>query len=221
MKKYISYIGLAVLSIAFFSCTKSEVFNYPAGYVGISKITTYPTITVAGAAYIYVPKGGTYTDPGATAKAGSASVPVVASGLPNVNVAGVYTETYTATNTDGFSASGTRTIAVYSTDATATGNDFSGTYLRAATGAVATWTKVAPGVYFVDNPGGAPGVNLQVILFNPTGNQIKIPLQIAGGNPTSSASESTVPGAPGTLVSYMMKIVNPGYGPAVRTFVKQ
>jgi len=207
--------------MAVFSCTKTDTFNYPAGYVGISKITTYPTITVTGAAYIYVPKGGTYTDPGATAKAGTATVPVVASGLPNVNAAGVYTETYTATNADGFSASGTRTVAVYSTDATATGNDFSGKYLRAATGQIATWTKVAPGVYFVDNPGGAAGVNLQVVLFNPTGNTIKIPSQIAGGNPTSSASEGTVPGAPGTLVSYTMEIVNPGYGTSIRSFVKQ
>lgn len=220
MKKYIKYVGLVLIGMAAFSCNKDS-FNYKPGYVGISKITTYPIITVNGAAYIYVEKGGTYTDPGATAKAGSADVKVVASGLPNVNTPGVYTESYTATNVDGFSASGTRTIAVYSTDAGAASNDYSGTYVRAATGGIATWTKKAPGVYFVDNPGGAIGVNLQVILFNPTGSTIHIPQQIAGGNPTSSSQESATPGPNGTLASYMMEIINPGYGTSVRSFVKQ
>jgi hypothetical protein len=221
MKKYIKYIGLVILGTILFSCNKDSL-NYPPGYVGISKITTYPSITVTGAAYIYVLKGGTYTDPGAVAKVGTASVPVKISGLPNVNTVGVYTEVYTAANADGFTASGTRTIAVYSTDASAASNDFSGTYLRSATGAVATWTKEAPGVYYVDNPGGAVGVSLQVVLFNPTGNTITIPQQTAGGNPTSSSQESTTPGStPGTLASYMMEIVNPGYGPSVRTFTKQ
>lgn len=220
MKKYITYIGLVLVGMTAFSCNKDN-FNYKPGYVGISKITTYPIINVNGDAYVYVPKGGTYTDPGATAKAGTADVKVVATGLPDVNTPGVYTEYYTATNSDGFSASGSRTIAVYSTDASAASNDYSGSYLRAATGGVVTWTKVAPGVYYVDNPGGAIGVNLQVVLFNPTGSKIYIPEQIAGGNPTSSTKESTTPGPNGTLSAYSMEIVNPGYGTSVRSFVKQ
>ncbi|MFI5158411.1 MAG: DUF5011 domain-containing protein [Sphingobacteriales bacterium] len=220
MKKYIKYVGLVLVGVFAFSCNKDN-FNYKPGYVGISKITTYPTITVAGASYIYIAKGGTYTDPGATAKAGTADVKVVVSGLPDVNTVGVYTESYTATNSDGFAATATRTIAVYSTDASAASNDYSGKYARTTNGVVATWTKVAPGVYFVDNPGGALGVNLQVILFNPTGSTITIPQQIAGGNPTSSAQESTVTGPGGTLASYKMEIINPGYGPSLRSFVKQ
>ena len=223
MKRYINYIGLAVLSMVLLSCTKTDTFSYPDGYVGRSKITIYPTITLNGAAIVTVAKGGTYTDPGATAKAGSASATVVATGVPSTATAGVFTETYTATNADGFTAAGTRTIVVYSTDVTAASNDFSGTYLRAATGASATWTKLAPGVYLVDNPGGAVGVNLQVILFNATGNTIKIPSQIAGGNTTSSSTETPNPNlaVPGTLLGYSMIILNPGYGTGLRTFVKQ
>ncbi|MEO8887017.1 MAG: DUF5011 domain-containing protein [Mucilaginibacter sp.] len=221
MKKYINYIGLVILSMIFFSCNK-ENFNYPDGYVGISKITVFPTITVTGAAYIYIAKGGTYTEPGVTAKAGSSTVKVVTTGSPDTNTAGVYTITYTATNTDGFAATASRTVVVYSTDATATGNDFSGNYARTTNGSVAVWTKVAPGVYSVFNPGGAPGTNLTVIVFNQTGYSIKIPSQIAGGSPTSSLSESTTPGTtPGTISKYSMEIVNPGYGTAVRNFVKQ
>ncbi|MDB5157872.1 MAG: hypothetical protein JWR50_2579 [Mucilaginibacter sp.] len=221
MKKYIKYVGLVLVGVLAFSCNKKDDFNYKTGYVGISKITTYPIITVAGDPYIYVAKGGTYTDPGATAKAGTADVKVVATGLPDVNTAGVYTETYTATNTDGFAATGTRTIAVYSTDATAAANDYSGSYARSTNGSLAVWTKVAPGVYSVFNPGGAPGTNLTVIVFNPTGSKIFIPAQIAGGNATSSSTESTVTGPGGTLASYMMVIINPGYGGSLRSFAKQ
>jgi hypothetical protein len=221
MKKYISYIGLLIFSSILFSCNKDN-FDYPDGYVGISKITTYPTITVKGAAYIVIPKGGTFTDPGVTAVAGTATVPVVATGLPNTNTVGVYLVTYTATNTDGFSATASRTVVVYSTDATAVNNDFSGNYARSTNGSLAVWTKLAPGVYSVFNPGGAPGTNLTVIAFNQTGYNVFIPSQIAGGNPTSSASETSTPGTvAGTLKSYAMQIVNPTYGPAVRTFVKQ
>ena len=220
MKKYIKYIGLLFVAIGILSCNKDN-FNYKPGYVGISKITQYPNITVTGPAYVVVPKGGVYTDPGVSAKAGAATVPVVTSGLPDVNTAGVYTVTYTAVNSDGFAATASRTVAVYSTDVTAQNNDFSGSYARNTNGSLAVWTKLAPGVYTVFNPGGAPGTNLTVIMFNPTGYQIFIPQQIAGGSPTSSSSESTVPGVGGTLVSYKIKIINPGYGTSVRTFVKQ
>ena len=200
------------------SCNKDS-FNYPPGYVGISKITSYPIITLTGNAYLAVPVGGTYTDPGVSAKAGSADVKVVTTGTVDASTVGVYLITYTATNTDGFSATANRYVAVYSTDVTAQANDFSGDYARSTNGSIATWTKIAPGVYTVFNPGGAPGTNLTVIVFNQTGNQIFIPDQIAGGSPTSSAHESTTPGAtPGTISQYKMEIVNPGYGTSIRTF---
>jgi len=220
MKKYIKYIGLLFIAIGILSCNKDN-FNYKTGYVGISKITNYPDITVAGPAYVILAKGSAYTDPGVSAKAGSATVPVVATGLPDVNTAGVYTVTYTAKNSDGFAATASRTVVVYSTDVTAQNNNYSGSYARNTNGSLAVWTKLAPGVYSVFNPGGAPGTNLTVIVFNPTGSKIFIPQQIAGGLPTSSLQESTVPGPGGTLISYKMEIVNPGYGTSVRTFTLQ
>jgi hypothetical protein len=219
MKKYLSYMVMMLAGVLLFSCQK-ESFNYKEGYVGGSKITTYPTITLAGDDYILVTKGGTFTDPGATAKAGDADVPVTATTI-DVNTAGVYTVTYTATNSDGFSATASRHVIVYATDASAQGNDYSGNYARNTNGSVAEWTKLAPGVYSVFNPGGAPGTDLTVIVFNPTGSTIFIPQQNASdGSSTSSASESTVAGAGGTLSSYKMIIVNPGYGASVRTFNK-
>ena len=220
MKKTILYIGLILVTMTMFSCNKDN-FNYPDGYVGRSKITSYPVITVTGATYLPVAKGGTFTDPGATASAGGQSLKVTVSGTVNTNTVGIYILNYTAVNADGFPASGTRYVVVYSTDATAQNNDFSGTYLRAATGVSAVWTKIAPGVYTVFNPGGAANTNLTVVTFNPTGNKITIPSQIAGGAATSSTTETTTPGAGGTLAGYSLIIINPGYGAGVRTFVKQ
>ncbi|MGE5108312.1 MAG: hypothetical protein ACM3H8_12250, partial [Sphingobacteriales bacterium] len=110
-------------------------------------------------------------------------------------------------------------VVVYSTDALAAAQDFSGNYLRSATGVTSVWTRIAPGVYSVFNPGGAAGTNLTAILFNPTGNIIFIPSQITNdGNTTSSSNEVYTPGNPTT---YQLKILNPGYGTGLRTFIKQ
>jgi len=202
------------------SCNKEGNFNYPEGTVGISKITYFPILTMSGSDYVVVPVGGTYTEPGVTAKEGTSDLTVTTSGTVNTAVVGVYTLTYSAVNKDGFAASTTRTVAVYSTDASAAAHDLSGTYLRPATGVSNTWEKLAPGVYKVTNPGGAAsGGGLIVILFNATGFTIDIPSQTSSdGNTTSSTDEVYNNTTPAT---YAMKIVNPGYGPALRTFVKQ
>lgn len=220
MKKYISYIGLMLIGMLMFSCQK-ESFNYKPGYVGISKITTYPVITLTGSDYVLVQKGGTYTDPGATAKAGTADVPVKATTISTAT-AGVYLVTYTATNSDGFSATASRHVIVYSTAASAQNNDFSGDYARSNNGSIATWTKLAPGVYSVFNPGGAPGTDLTVIVFNDSGSHVYIPSQSASdGSATSSTQETSTPGPGGTLASYTWIILNPTYGTGLRTFNKQ
>ena len=213
-----NYLVLLIAAISILSCNKKDDFNYPDGTVGISKITYFPIVTLNGAAYIVVAKGATYTDQGVTAKAGGQDVPVTVAGSVDVSTPGVYTLTYTAKNSDGFSASVSRTVVVYFTDASASSNDFSGDYARSTNGQIASWTKLAPGVYKVVNPGGAVGATLTVIAINPTGFQIKIPDQISSdGNTTFSSNESYSAGPPPT---YMWKINNPGYGPSIRTFTK-
>ena len=103
---------------------------------------------------------------------------------------------------------------------TAAGNDFSGNYARNTNGSVSTWTKLAPGVYKVFNPGGAPGTNVTVFVFNQTGLSIKIPpfLHTDGTTFTSSTETYTLTPAP---PKYSWVILNPGYGTALRTFNKQ
>ncbi|RYU91393.1 DUF5011 domain-containing protein [Mucilaginibacter terrigena] len=219
MKKYISYIALILAGVILVSCHKDK-FDYKPGYVGRSKITTYPIITVKGSDYVLVTKGGTYNDPGATAKAGAEDVEVKSSTI-NVNVAGVYTQTYTATNVDGFSATATRHVVVYDTDAGAAAHDYSGNYARNTNGSVVEVTKIAPGVYSVFNPGGAPGTDLTVIAFNDTGTDFYIPQQNASdGSPTSSSQETSVPAPGGKLAGFNWVIINPTYGPALRIFSK-
>nr|WP_294793083.1 immunoglobulin-like domain-containing protein [uncultured Mucilaginibacter sp.] len=221
-RKYLNIIAVVALTVVLFSCKKDDFISTDT-QVGISKVTKYAEFTLTGAEYVYLKKGDPYVEPGVKAMAGTTVLPVVTTGLPaNTNTAGVYTLKYTATNSDGFSASASRTLVVYDTDATAIGNDFTGNYARTSNGSIAEWTKVAPGVYKVFNPGGAPGTVLTVIMFNKTGTSVYIPSQIAGGALTSSASEASVAGVtPGTLKQYSMQIINPGYGTAVRTFIKQ
>jgi hypothetical protein len=168
-----------------------------------------------------VPLGGTFTDPGAEAKEAGATIQYTTTGTVNTAAVGVYKVTYTATNKDGFPASASRFVAVYSTDATAAGNDLSGTYLRAATGVNSFWTKLAPGVYKVDNPGGAAsGASLTVIVFNQTGLTVRAPSQPTNdGNVSSTQNEVyTLLPAP---AQYVWRFNNPGYGTGLRTFVKQ
>lgn len=212
-------IVIAVLTLSILSCNKKDNFNYPAGTVGISRITYYPILTLIGSNPIVIAKGSAFTDPGVNAASGSTVLTYTTAGTVNNNVPGVYTLTYTAFNSDGFSASTKRTVIVYSTDATAAANDLSGKYARTSNGQIATWTKLAPGVYQIDNPGGAVGVNLQVYAFNPTGFSVTIPSQISSDGNTSSSSNFTY--VNGNPASYSLVFLNPGYGTSTRTFIKQ
>jgi len=221
MKQMISIVVLtSVLMLA--SCDKDEINNTDTR-VGISDVTVYPTLTLEGERFMAIPVGSTWTDPGVTAMEGPNTISYTTSGNVNTGAVGVYRLVYTAINKDGFAATIMRWVAVYDTDASAAGNDLSGQYRRsfpgnAADGQIATWTKIAPGVYVVDNPGGAVGVNLQVIVFNATGFDIEIPPQtITDGTTFSSSDETYDPGPP---ASYIWTMVNPGYGTAPRTFFK-
>jgi len=86
-----------------------------------STITEYPIITVSGPNPYFVTQGTAYVDPGATAKAGSATLPVITTAVGkyrgattlDTNKADEYTVTYTATNSDGFAATATRKVIVY------------------------------------------------------------------------------------------------------------
>ena len=216
MKKFIP-LFYSLLAVLFVACNKDEIHN-TEDQVGISKVTHFPVLTLNGDRYMTIEEGGTFTDPGIIATEGGAPIPYTTDGSVNTGEVGVYDLTYTAVNKDGFPASLTRTVVIYSTESSAAANDLSGTYIR-TNGVPSTWTKIAPGVYTVLNPGGATGVNLTVVAFNQTGNTIHIPDQtISDGSTMTSAQEVYSPGPPAT---YTWQILNSGYGTQLRTFVKQ
>jgi Domain of unknown function (DUF5011) len=218
MKYFKIYIPLLSL-LSIMGCAEKETFNNSQDKVGISRVIYFPIVSLKGERYVFIAAGSAYTEEGVNSKVGDADVPFTTEGTVNTATPGVYTLKYTAANSDGFTSSVVRTVAVYSTDASAAANDFSGSYARSTNGSLAVWTKVAPGVYSVFNPGGAPGTNLTVVVFNATGNTIKIPSQQTNdGNITTSSEEVYTPGSP---AKYVWKIVNPGYGTGLRTFTKQ
>ncbi len=217
-KKLSVHIFLIFSCLILFSCKKDN-FNYPPGMVGISKIIFFPSVTIVGDRLLILQQGAPFTDSVISTLNGQ-PVPFTTNVTVSTANPGVYNVVYTASNPQGFTATDWRTIVVIGSDVAA--NDFSGTYLRAATGVTSTWTKTATGVYTVENAGGASvGVGLNVIAVNYTGTQIAIPVQEStdyGGLVSSSSETYTLTPAPPTY-SWIFHATN--YGTGLRTFTKQ
>jgi hypothetical protein len=164
MKRSISIFTLSLL-IILVACNKNDI-NNTSDRVGISRVVFFPAIKTNGQRLIIINQGATFTDPGATATLNGVATPFTVNTV-NTNVPGVYDLTYTATNPQGFTATDWRTVVVIGNDVTT--HDYSGRYLRAATGVISTWTKTASGQYIVDNPGGAAvGAGYKVVVVNYT-----------------------------------------------------
>jgi Bacterial surface protein, Ig-like domain len=223
MKINISLFFFSLLLLLGISCNKKDDFNYPKDTVGSSKIVYFPLISTNGEKVMAVTQNGTYTDPGATATVNGVAAEFTTDGAVDTGTPGIYTIIYTAKNAEGFSKTDWRMVVVVPTaaanDPVVAANDFSGVYLRGATGVTSTWQKVANGVYKVENPGGSSGVGLYVVVTNYSGTDIEIPDQNApdfGEVSSTNASYSVGPPA-----SYSWIFNAGGYGAGVRSFVKQ
>jgi hypothetical protein len=218
MKKIIQLLFLSLI-IVLGACNKDEIHNTDT-QIGHSRVTFFPQLTLKGEKFIAVAKGDTYTDPGYEASEAGQTIQATVAPAVNTATPGVYSVVYTATNKDGFSSQAYRIVIVYDTDATAAAQDLSGNWARTLNGSVATFTKLAPGVYKVFNPGGAPGTNVTVAAINPSADVLQIPTQlIAIGNPFGSSDETLdYASDPKT---FTWTIDNSGYGTAPRTFNKQ
>src|ERR1700739_2816789 len=159
MKAKIFSIPLLLIIVVMMAFCNKENFNYPPGTVGRSTIIYFPSIAIKGEHIMAIDQDSSFTDPGATATLGGTSVSYTVSPSVDSSVPGIYTLTYTAQNAQGFTATDFRMVVVIPTtmvtDPTVQSNDFSGTYLRAATGQTSTWTKIGVGTYLIQNPGGA------------------------------------------------------------------
>jgi hypothetical protein len=204
-----------------YSCNKETIVDTPT-QVGISKVAYYPSISIIGPKFIAVTAGAGYVDPGATAMLNGDTISYTTSMTIDAStVSGVYTINYTATSPDGSNSDQRIVVVVPASvvvDPVIIANDYSGTYLRDATGVTSTWTKIYTGVYTVENPGGSTGVGLLVVATNYSANNIQIPVQTSPffGGVVSSSATTYDPGGTYTWIYYA-----PGYGTGPRSFEKQ
>ncbi|HKZ66899.1 MAG TPA: DUF5011 domain-containing protein [Chitinophagaceae bacterium] len=178
IKLFLSVV--AIFSII--SCEKTEEINNTEDKIGISRVTRFPTFTMEGDRYISIVKGESFTDPGATAKEGTADLPVTISGAVDASTAGVYDLVYSATNKDGFSSSVTRTVAVLPV-AEQAGVNIAGSYANiGAFTYTATIQKLAPGFYLVDNIwGGGSAAIISAYIITTDGENWTLPVSTLTG----------------------------------------
>lgn len=159
MKKIFLYtICFCMAVVGLTSCSDDEEHQD-------TTITYYVSLDMQGDEFVQVPLGTTYNDAGCKAELDGEDYTsnVIVSGLDDidVNTAGLYTVTYTATNPDGYSSSVERTVAVCDPSIT---TDLAGTYTTAAgtyrdragtqtpyTGYSVSITKAAPGIFYVSD----------------------------------------------------------------------
>lgn len=219
MKK-ILFLALGV-AFVLSSCEKDSL--------GVSTVTTYPTIELIGDEALTIMVGGTYTEQGCIAMEGPEVITskVVTEGTVDPSTPGVYTIVYTVANKDGFTTFSRRLIGVIDTDAAAM--DISGNYKRnAGAQGIATVTKVAayPGLYINNNPGGInlspapPAVApspIPIYMFHWTATKVGAPTQhsVAGDFACINGTYNDV------TKRYVWTCINAGYGSSPRTFIKQ
>lgn len=118
MKKNILFaMMLALAAPVLTSCSDDES-------EGKSRITYYAVLEMNGDAYMSIPVGSTFTDPGCKATMGGEDVSdkIAVSGSVDTNKLGFYKLGYVVINSDGFPASASRTVAVVDK------NNFASTY---------------------------------------------------------------------------------------------
>jgi hypothetical protein len=171
MKKIkILYIFIALLSVTLTGCDENDTAE-------VSSITSYPVFVMEGDEISsIVSSGSAYVDPGVTATENGEDIEVTVSGSVNPSVPGVYTLTYSASNSDGFNGNVTRTVVVTAEDVS--GTDLSGDYKRnnVATNPTNTVTRLASGYYQASN-GSGDGNNLAHRFVHTGGTSLLVPVQ--------------------------------------------
>lgn len=122
MKKIFYFLMMAVTAVTLGACSDDDS-------EGLTDVIYYPHLTITGDQFTLSPIGQAYNDAGCTATLNGEdyTANVKVSGLQSIdiNTAGLYTVTYTATSPDGYTMSAQRTVAVCDPNIT---TDISGTY---------------------------------------------------------------------------------------------
>lgn len=181
---------------------------------------SWPTITISGSQFYSIPVGGSLPSISATAYDSvimeSYPVSLDASGI-DINTPGLYVVAIKSKNKFGYISS--KNVAVAVTDIAEAWN-LSGEYRRTSNNAPVNLTEVANGLYEVDDVGGAPTFQVTGYFIQINDSTIDFPSQ-----PSTLAGEidciNETFTVAGVDTSYGWNVVNPNFGPAFRTFVKQ
>lgn len=159
MKKILFYtLMFCLASVGFTSCSDDDELTD-------SKVTYYATLEIQGDEFTLVPLGTNYVDAGCKGviNGEDCTSGIVTTGLEDVdsNTPGLYNVTYTYTNTEGYSSSVTRTVAVCDPSIT---TNIAGRYTlqpgsyRDDSGAIGEFsgfsvsiTQAAPGLFYVSD----------------------------------------------------------------------
>ncbi|WP_281633932.1 DUF5011 domain-containing protein [Flavobacterium luteolum] len=187
MKKI--YISLMIVSgLLFTSCETDSTDN-------VSRVTAYANLTMHGDALVVLTQGDTYTEAGVEAEADGKALEVKIDGAVDTSKPTVYKIKYSATNSDGFPASLTRTIVVLSNKPTTI--DLTGTFFRNSNPNVVTKLDGYAGrKYICDNATGynVATDNLTMEFYNIDDKQVYAPY-----NPSASESGISAESNIGTI----------------------
>ena len=211
MKKIFPVL-LISMCVALFSCKKET------SDTRVVKVS-HPSIALMGSKYVSVNVGESYTDPGATGTddiSGATSTLKAGHSTLDVSKPGLYYMSYSMKNANGYSTTVGRYIAVTNYQ---DNTDLSGTYARTSNSLQVTLTKVSRALYKTSDMGGAglPDAAYFAVIDESTidfGPQLSesIGTEIDATNEGLTISP--------TKTSYQYKLVAPGYGTALRVFVK-
>ncbi|NLR79385.1 immunoglobulin-like domain-containing protein [Chitinophaga eiseniae] len=211
------YIFLAGC-LVFTACTKKSENVFTQTVTPI-----YPVITMKGGPNVIVPIGGTYTDQGATSFDSAANTTTNISPVSN-NVdpatGGVYTVNFHAVNSYGYQSNAIRHVLV-SNYANAA-DDISGEYTRLSNGQTVNVTKVATGLYTIDNVGGVKGDPNFVFPYYIGFLDMNTFVGTEQGTPIGplSLKNPVIIRGPGTSITLKYVVINDHFGTSTRTFVR-
>lgn len=194
------------------ACRKETTDN-----VSITAKVSYPEIILNGPGIQTVALGAGYVDAGAKLKDDiTGNITDIQPTSSNVNTAvpGLYVVTFTASNANGFETSVSRLVAVA---ANVPGSvDRSGTYLRTATGVNCYITKLADGIYKLENPAGFAGSpDMVVYMVETAANVYSCPSQ-----PVENYGNVAVVNISFTATGVTWVVQAVGFGTGPRVFVK-
>ncbi len=211
--KVITFLCAITTSFFFSSCERDLETE------GISRITNFAEFQMAGDQFMSLVVGSTFTDPGVKATEGGNEIPVTASGTVNTATPGLYQITYSATNSDDFSASTSRTVAVLA-QAEKPGVNIAGAYKNTGSfNYTSNVVKLAPGLYRSPNVwGGGSAAVIPAYIITTDGVNLTLPVSTLSPYGRVQGMGTLNPAG---LMTLSVSLLDQGLSNSTRTWQKQ